>query len=181
VGRPNLENDRFFLQKVHDGILSVTRDGHVFNLKTGREIGVNPTPKGYRQIGMKDSSGKVWHILVHRLVVLVYKRRMKDGEIVNHKNGRKSRNRVKNLEITTYIGNTQHAHATGLVNNEKIAQSLRGVNMGIRSPVAKFSIAEVEEIRRRYNRGTTQRELARKFGVAKRTIERVIHYLSYTY
>ena len=178
---PNLYNDAFFLAKVKDGTITITPSGEVFNNVTGNKLGTKPTNAGYYQIGMRDSNGRVRHILIHRLVVLVYNRKMVRGEIVNHKNGRKTINRKKNLEIVNYSENAQHAWDTGLSSRENLAEALLGKYMGHRHVMSKLTKLEAKTIRTLYRKGWTQRELADKFGVGKTTVQSIVSRKSYKF
>lgn len=53
--------------------------------------------------------GKPFTVAVHRLVVQTFIRPMLEGQCVNHLDGDPLNNRLENLEITSYAGNTQHA------------------------------------------------------------------------
>ena len=74
----------------------------------------------------------------HRMVAETFLPKPKDpnANIVNHKNGIKSDNRVDNLEWVTHKQNVEHAFRTGLI------KPLKGED----SSQAKFSNKEIEEI-----------------------------------
>ena len=72
------------------------------------------TEKGYLHIRMyKD--GKQYTFRVHRLVYMVFIGPIPDKMEINHLNGIKSDNSIKNLELTTRLGNMQHAVVNGLI------------------------------------------------------------------
>lgn len=54
-------------------------------------------------------------VCIHRLVALAFIGRCPDGQNVNHKNGNKKDNRLRNLEYVTYSGNTTHALRRGAI------------------------------------------------------------------
>lgn len=61
--------------------------------------------RGYSRVMMGGS-----HYFVHRLVANAFLDPAHTTEVVNHKNGDKSDNRVENLEWNTFSENTQHYH-----------------------------------------------------------------------
>lgn len=178
---PNIANDKFFMRLVKQKVLKVTKSGKVFNLKTGRRLGRKPNRAGYCSIGYKDAEGVVHHILIHRLVVLVFIRPLTKKEIVNHINGIKIENKISNLEITTYAGNNQHAHDTGLANTKHIGEKLSLKLMGHRHASSLLTPTEVKTIRRLYKNRVSQRTLAQRFNVSRPTIQRIVNNTSYKF
>jgi hypothetical protein len=78
----------------------------------GRDLAAHPTPKGYRRIRLqRDGDGA--NFFVHRLVAEAFLGK-REGMEVNHRNGDKADNRVRNLEWKTSSGNQLHAYDTGL-------------------------------------------------------------------
>ena len=90
----------------------VTDKGVVFSMKFGkrRKLKITKSRSGYSRVGIRHDDGKPRTVEVHRLVALTFIRRPKNKEafIVNHKNGKKTDNRVKNLEWVTPKGNSHH-------------------------------------------------------------------------
>ena len=91
---------------------SVNKDGRIWLkekiLKTSIKVG------GYRSIGLRKDKTKQSYI-VSRLVALAFISNPENKPEVNHKNGNKLDNRVENLEWSTPVENTRHAHRLGLV------------------------------------------------------------------
>ena len=95
---------------------------------------------------------------VHRLIALTFLGPA-HGRDVNHKNGKKQDNHLVNLEYLTRGENHCHAYRTGL-----------------RTPVGrKLSPRQVREIRA-LGRDVTQTELAKRFGVSRSTIGKILHH-----
>jgi hypothetical protein len=68
----------------------------------------------YRTTLFKNQIGK--HFFIHRLVALAFIDNLENKPQVNHINGIKTDNRLKNLEWVTRSENMQHAHKNNLVN-----------------------------------------------------------------
>lgn len=169
--KPNSNNDKFFIKLVQENILKVYKDGRVKNLKTGNYIG-SRTKDGYIQIGYKKNN-KVIHILVHRLVYIVFKYKMKPPSfIINHKDGNKSNNYYRNLERSNNSHNVQHAYDTGLksISNET-KKTLSKLYSGSKSLTAKLTYNQSVQIKKLYKTGKhTHQSLGIKFGVHRSTI-----------
>ena len=155
--------ERFFLKLVEAGELKVTKNGLVTNLNTGRRIGYK-TNHGYIAIGWKVD-GRTRHILVHRLVWLVFVGELTPGLVLNHKDGDKTNNRLRNLEEVNVSENVQHAYDTGLSFVTERSKSVTGLrSLGEKNHNAKLNAELVRKIRRFYEKkkqeGWTQRDVA---------------------
>ena len=100
---------------------------------------------------------------VHRLVLLAFLKQPKDKIQVNHKNGIKSDNTLKNLEWVTRRENEDHALRTGL---KKV--------YGEYNPMHKLKNHQVLEISRECE-FYSDRELAAKYNVKPISIHRIRH------
>ena len=116
---------------------------------------------GYLRVCLcKDNKPK--NFSVHRLVALAFIPNPENKPQINHIDGCKLNNYVRNLEWATAQENTQHAHSNGLVN----------VPQGEEQVQAKLTNEQVEYIRNNPDRLNLE-QLAAKFGVDRRTIGKI--------
>lgn len=99
---------------------SVTTEGQVYSLRAERFMSVQD--KGYQMVGLRDDSGSVKNLYVHRLVAAVYCEGYDESLQVNHIDGNKGNNFYKNLEWVTRSQNMIHASRTGLLNSKTTTQ-----------------------------------------------------------
>lgn len=80
-------------------------------------------------------NGKVYTILVHRLVAEAFVPTDNTGLTVNHKDGNKANNTTENLEWMTLQDNIKHEFETGLATSQKqcVLQSENGETYTFRS------------------------------------------------
>lgn len=91
----------------------ISKEGEVLSKKTWKHIKPHYNQDGYLVFSLNWQRGIKRHISQHRLMMLVFKHPGNDADLtkltVNHKNGIKDNNTLKNLEWTTYFGNIQHS------------------------------------------------------------------------
>ena len=118
---------------------------------------------GYRRIRLGGNEGRAH--LVHSLVATSFVGPRPDGWHINHKNGIQYNNTPDNLEYVTPGDNTRHANAVLGVYRPR----------GSRVNTAKLTDELAVEARDLYAAGrTSQRELARRYGVRQQTIQRLV-------
>lgn len=83
--------------------------GNVFNCITGNELKGSISENGYKYYRL-SKSGKKKMFYAHRLVAEHFIDNPQNLPIVNHLDGNKLNNDVKNLEWTTYSENVKHFH-----------------------------------------------------------------------
>lgn len=112
--------------------------------------------------------GKVLNFSVHRLVALTFiplpekfirKKLTAANLVVNHKDGKKTNNRVDNLEWVTVKGNMEHAKEHGLLGY-----------MGENSHLAKMTNSTAEKCCKMLAKGKSFNEIAEKLGISRKTV-----------
>lgn len=90
---------------------------------------------GYLRVGLyKDK--KIKSIYIHRLVATAFILKIKDKNIINHKDGNKLNNHYTNLEYTSYYENNKHARDNNL-NNVSLSNKKRWNDLKFREEVSK--------------------------------------------
>ena len=108
---------------------------------------------------------------VHRLVAEAFVENPYDKDEINHKDGNKENNRADNLEWVTRSENEQHAYDNNLVK----------VLKGSEKPCAKLNEEDIQNIRKEYEDGSLQIELAERYGVARQTISSIVNRRAWTH
>jgi hypothetical protein len=173
-----LLSDVVWKKFVHNGEtyehLEVSNTGKIRNAITGKIYKTQVDRYGYERLRVSVGHSVMKTFKVHRIVAQAFIPNSENKEDVNHKDGNKLNNNVENLEWTTTSENMTHSFATGLHN--------RNTYSGVNNSVAKLTVDEVIFIREHYipfdsDYGTYG--LAKKFGVSKSTIFRIINNESY--
>lgn len=103
---------------------SVTTLGRVWNIRKNKWMGQSKTKSGYYYVTL-SKDGKNYKIKVHRLVGKSFIDNPQNKPQINHINGKKSDNRVSNLEWCTARENMQHAGDTGLNKTFKLTYEMK--------------------------------------------------------
>ena len=112
-GTGQTKSEKFFIELIKDGTLSISENGDCFNHKTKRKIGALGTGM-YPKLSMSRGRNFIYHIQIHRLVWIVYKGDIPHNMILNHKDLNKKNTALSNLELVTHKGNTKHAELNGI-------------------------------------------------------------------
>jgi len=151
----------------YEKLYAITDDGQVWSY--GNRIGSSSSGKFISQCGLnhkylrvalfKNKKRKNW--LVHQLVVMTY-----IGPVnkltVNHIDGNKLNNQLKNLEIISRSENTKHGWKNGLI---KTRYGEKNGNVKLK----KHQVLSIKKLRGQ----KSQRELAKMFEVSQGTIYKV--------
>lgn len=112
--------------------------------------------------------GKARDAPAHRLVWAAFEGPIPDHLEINHKNSKRSDNRLENLELLTRSQNAAYAFSH---NGRKPANNPQ---RGSRNGSAKLSEADIPEIIRLYDSGLMAWEIAQKYGVTNTCISTII-------
>lgn len=105
-----------------EGRYEVSNLGNIRNSMTGRTLKPKRAGKGYRCVALGYGNYRY----VHRLVAAAFIPNPNGKPQVNHKDGNKARNDVRNLEWATRSENLRHAYQTGLLNSTACKNPVSG-------------------------------------------------------
>jgi hypothetical protein len=147
----------------YEGIYSISNFGRVKSFKSKKERILKPSlnGRGYLKVSLSNSNILYKTEKIHRLVAKAFIPNHGDKPQVNHKDGNKLNNNVKNLEWSTELENMTHACENKLVNNQ-------GKNNG----QSKLNDEEVREIKYG-NKGMNHSEIARIYNISRTNVERI--------
>lgn len=109
--------------------------------------------------------GKCRRLTIHRLVAKAFIPNPDNCTQVNHIDGNKMNNNIKNLEWVTAARNVQHAWETGLMTNEHM--------LGSKHHNAKVTEKDVKDIRA--NKALTRKELCLKYNLSASTLADILN------
>jgi hypothetical protein len=110
-------------------------------------------------------NGKSKNITAHQAVAVAFLGPAARGQVVNHKNGVKSDNRLENLEWQTPSGNHLHALASGLFEPPSGEDHWH----------AALTANDIRALRGDKGAGALNRELAAKYGISMATVSRYVN------
>ena len=108
----------------------ISDEGEVRNKTTKRVLKGRLSQSGYLQVSIKnDETQKFVNQYIHRLVALHYIENPLSKREVNHKDGDKINNKLKNLEWLTSSENQIHRHSIGITrtSNRKVGKFKDGI------------------------------------------------------
>lgn len=108
----------------------------------------------------------------HRLIMEKHLgRKLERYEVVHHKNGIKSDNRIENLEVMTLSEHTA-MHATGVVPSEETRKKYSEIRKGRK--LRPLNEQQIENIKRMSGEGKSGRAIARETGIYRKKVNAVI-------
>lgn len=177
--------EEIIYQAVVRGELEIDNEGRIWRVKTrtgsrwGKGVIVNPCqPRraehytgDYLQVRVMVKWIRT-HCLAHRLVWRHFNGSIPEGLTINHKDGDKKNNRLGNLELVTYSGNTRHM--LDVLKKGRVLNQSGEMNSQAKltnKAVGEIrSMAEQIESEMKTRHGHRIQELADKYGVNYHTI-----------
>lgn len=98
-------------------------------------------------------------------------RKLERHEVVHHKNGIRSDNRIENLELMT-LSEHSKMHATGVTPSEETRKIYSGIRKG--KKLRPLSEQQIKEIERMSKEGKSGRAIARETGIYRKKVHAVI-------
>lgn len=142
-------------------------DGEVFSMAGGNGLikrKYNLSKDGYKRINLTHDGDT---LRLHREVLKAFDRLPKEEEICRHLDGNPCNNNIWNLKWGTHKENSQDC----LRHRKNAFQNL----VGEKSPVAKFSDIEIEDIKKRRKEGATYKEIMGVYDISKAHVSYIIN------
>lgn len=158
----------FVKSKSHPTLFEVSQNGKVRSIRSGKVLKQHTNRKGYKTIATypNGAKSKAICVRVHRLVAECFCENPNNKKIVHHIDNCKGNNNASNLEWVTNKENTVRALMDGLLVGPKLSED------------------DVRVIRDVYIKGDSRlggHSLARRFGVAPKTIRSVVNGSTWSY
>ena len=143
----------------------IDEDGNIFDIKENKYRKPTITEKGYLKMSFYIN-GKYKRFFIHRLVMMVFNPvENMDKFQINHIDGNKLNNNVKNLEWCTLLENMQHAWNNKLCKNSTPSGN-NAHHKKINEDIAK-------NIREDLNNGFGCTYISRKYKISRSTVYQI--------
>lgn len=147
---------------------AATENGFIWSHLSRKFLAQSISKHGYKKCGLyKD--GKYKSFSVHRLIACTFIENPLGKPQVNHIDGVKTNNHMKNLEWVTDEENHAHAVKTGLMNTP------RGMSIGI----SKLIDEDIRDIRMFANGGIRHAHIARMYRISQTTVWQIANRLTW--
>lgn len=155
-----------FLPNIKD-LYTINDDGEIFSDISGKMKTRNKGNTEYQIINFMTQEGKKKTYRVHRLVMMAFKPIQNMDKLeVNHIDGDKKNNALKNLEWCSSSENQKHAFQTGLQQARK----------GEKSNLSKLTQTDVDKIFELKKQGWLQKDIANQFGCTRSNISYILNH-----
>ena len=138
--------------KGFEGLYRISSEGRVFSIKKNSLKKNNLGANGYFRVSLWRLK-KPHYIYIHRLIAGHFIENPKNLKCVNHKNGNKQDNRIKNLEWCSHSFNNKHAY-----------------EIGLKTPLTKLSKEQALKVLDLKKNGLSNKEIGDMMGVSRQTI-----------
>lgn len=119
---------------------------------------------GYYNVIMCSENTNRFEMSIHRAVGLTFIPNPENKKTVNHKDGNKGNNHIKNLEWSTHSENLKHSFSSGF--SKSYGRKFR-----------HRTIVEVKSIIKMYNKNIPMTKIAGKFKTSTATVHRIVNNL----
>ena len=161
------KRNKIILRMLKSGRIYCNKTGVVFSGKYKRPLKYWVNEWGYPCVTLNPTGkkfGKTLCVPIHRVIILAFAGNYDPSLRINHKNGDKKDNRLKNLELVTCKENTAHGIRTGLINQ-----------IGESNKTAKLKDSDIRAIRKIFSRGgITFTALGKRYGVTYVNIRYIV-------
>jgi hypothetical protein len=145
--------------KNYEGKYAITKSGKIWSYPTrihnGMFLKPQKTHDGYFYVTLRGSAFKI-----HRLVAETFIPNVDNKPYINHIDGIKTNNDVKNLEWCTAKENMRHAWDNNLMENSRHN---------------KLTKEEVVLLRERISQGMSQRKVGKLFNISRGAIQLIVN------
>lgn len=146
----------------HNSTYQISKEGKLKG-RYNKDISGFVIRGGYRHLKI-NLNGKIKQCAVHRLVYETWVGPIPEGMQINHKDGNKQNNHIDNLELVTARENLIHSYK--VLNRNRAS--------GLRINTAKLSPDDILKVLEMYDKGGTQRQIAKAFNMGQYAIWRQI-------